>query len=179
MTTTHFKRNWLWYLVIFTLAVGNIYLFTAKKWSERQARIQLEEEQISCTTKITTITEQNHIEEIKRQAVFYASLLRTDIFEKSWDDAREMMNQIVKETSMTGIQYVLPDRSIELSTDRIMEGEDVTKDLPATLLNEDTTIYVQKTTFGYTLSVPVFENNQYRGRLLFHHSQLTANIAPK
>lgn len=179
MTTSHFKRNWLWYLVIFTLAGGNIYLYTAMKWSERQARIQLEEEQIACNTKISTITEQNHIEEIKRQGTFYASLLRSDIYEKSWDDAREMMNQIVKETSMTGIQYVLPDRRIELSTDRIMEGEDVTKDLPATLLNEDTTISVQKTVFGYTLSVPVFENNQYLGRLLFHHSELNANIAPK
>ena len=101
----HFKRNWYWYLVIGLLTAGNIYFYTGKKWAQRQAKIQLEEEQIICNDKIATITEQNHVEEIKRQSSFYASLVRDPIYGKSWSELRNQLENIVRETMITQIDY--------------------------------------------------------------------------
>lgn len=175
----HFKKNWFWYLVILLLAGGNIYFYFATKWTEHQTKIKLEEAEIECNDRIATITEQNHLEEIKRQGSFYVSLVNTSIEEENWEKTREILENIVKETLITRIDFVLPDQQIKASTNRKAEGGDVGKDLPANLFTVDAATHVQKTDQGYLLSIPVYDKNVYSGRLLMEHSLLTSNIAPR
>lgn len=176
---THFKRNWFWYFLLFILGAGNLYQYSVFRWSARQAKLLLDKEQIDCNNRIAIITGQNHIDAIKREAAFYASLLRNDLAQKSWDKALAMTLQIVRETPVTGIEFVLPDGKIILATNRILEGTDATKDLPDTLFSRDETIHVYQTPEGHLISVPVFEIGEYQGRLIIHHSLSNANIAPQ
>jgi len=175
----HFKKNWLWYLIILLLLGGNLYFYTAKKWSEHQAKISLDEARIECSDKITTITEQNHIEEIKRQGSFYASLVRENIYEKSWSEVRRSLEAIVKETMITQVDFVLPDGEIGVSTNKRMEGDLADKNLPKNLFGQDATVHAHKTDQGYLLSTPVYQRNMYLGRLLMQHSLVTSNVEPR
>ncbi|MCB0685645.1 MAG: hypothetical protein KDC53_03945 [Saprospiraceae bacterium] len=175
----HFKRNWFWYLIIVILLGGNLYFYAGKKWSERQSKIKLDEAQITCNDKIATITEQNHVEEIKRQASFYASLVRDDIYKKSWSDVRNTLTNIVRETMITQIDFVTTDDEIEVSTNRKSEGGVPSNDLPKNLFSEDASVHIHKNEQGYLLSVPVYDNNMFLGRLLMQHSLLTSNINPE
>ena len=174
----HFKKNWFWYMMILLLLGGNLYLYTAKIWSERKAKIAQEEAAIECNDRIATITEQNHIEEIKRQASFYASLVREDIYEKSWSAVRKSLENIVKETMITQVDYVQPDGEIEVSTNKRMEGNPVNENLPTNLFGQNATVHAYKTEQGYLLSAPVYQNNMYLGRLLMQHSLVTSNVSP-
>jgi hypothetical protein len=176
---THYKRNWFWYFLLFILGAGNLYQYSISKWSARQAKLLLEKEQIDCNNRIAIISGQNHIDAIKREAAFYASLLRNDLSRKSWDEALAMTQQIIRETPVTGIEFVLPDGKIRLATNRILEGTDATKDLPGALFSTDGTIHVFQTAEGHLISVPVFENGEYLGRLIIRHSLSNANIAPQ
>lgn len=176
---SHLKRNWFWYLIIVALTTGNIYFYSSKKWSEYQAKTKLDEAMIECNDKIATIIDQNHIEEIKAQASFYASLVREDIYEKSWSTVRKSLENIVRETMITRVDYVTPDGDIEVSTNKRMEGDPVAEDIPKNLFGENTAIHAYKNEEGYLLSVPVYENNMYLGRLMMQHSVLTSNITPR
>lgn len=175
----HFKRNWYWYLLIALLSAGNIYFYSGKKWSERRAKIQMEEEQIACNDKIATITEQNHIEEIKRQSSFYASLVREPIYSKSWAELRNQLENIMRETMITQIDYIHADGKIEISTNKRVEGDNAKENLPSNLFSEDSNVHTHKTAQGYMLSVPVYYQTIYLGRLLMQHSLLTANVVQK
>ena len=175
----HFKRNWIWYLIIGLLCAGNVYFYSGKKWSEHQAKIRIEQEQIACNDKIATITEQNHIEEIKMQSTFYASLVRDNISDKSWSALRQQLDNIVRETRITQIDYVRADGKIELSTNNQVEGNNVQENLPSNLFSQDATVHTHRTAQGYMLSVPVYHQAIYLGRLLMQHSLLTANVMQK
>lgn len=175
----HFRRNWFWYLLIIALGAGNLYQYSSSKWSARQAKLLLEKEQIDCNNRIAIISGQNHIDAIKREAAFYTSLVRNDLSRKSWDEALATIQQIVRETLVTDIEFVLPDGKISLATNRMLEGTDAAGDLPNTLFSADRTIHVYQTTEGHLISVPVFESGEYLGRLIVHHSLSNANIAPQ
>lgn len=175
---SHLKKNWLWYLIIILLAGTNLYLYAGKKWSERQARIRLEEAGIECNDRIATITEQNHLEEIKRQGSFYASLVNQNVFEKNWDEVRNTLQNIVRETMITEVNFVQTDKDIKVSTNSEKEGDPIDKNLPENLFSADAVIHAQKTDRGYLLSVPVYHENAYLGRLLMLHSLLTSNVTP-
>jgi hypothetical protein len=175
----HFKRNWYWYLVIALLSAGNIYFYSGKKWSEQQAKNKLEEAEIACNDKIATITEHNHVEEIKRQSAFYESLVRDPIYRKSWSELRDQLENIVRETMITQVDYVGTDGKIEISTNTRVEGDNAGENLPAILFSQDAVVHVHKTSQGYLLSVPVYHQSVFLGRLLMQHSLLTANVGPR
>jgi hypothetical protein len=175
----HFKRNWYWYLVIGLLATGNLYFYSGREWAQRQAKIQLEEEQIVCNDKIATISEQNHVDEIKRQSSFYASLVRDFIYTKSWSPLRDQLDNLVKETLITQVDFVQADGQVEISTNKRIEGDNAKENLPANLFSQDAKVYTHKTAQGYLLSVPVYHQTFYMGRLLIQHSLLTVNVVQK
>lgn len=176
---SHLKRNWLWYLITVLLMIGNLYFYASKKWSEQQAKIKLDESMIECNDKIATVTEQNHLGEIKAQGSFYASLVREGIYEKSWSTVRNSLENIVRETMITRVDYVSADGDIEISTNKRLEGDAVGEDIPKNLFGENTSVHAYRNNEGYLLSVPVYVNNMYLGRLLMQHSTSTSNVAPR
>jgi len=176
---SHLKRNWYWYLPILLLAGGNIYFSLSKKWVQREARIALEREQISCNDKVATVAEHEKVEALKLQSAFYASLLNEDVRDGLWRDVRETMQHIVKETLATEVQFVQNDGKVKVSSTKGNEGNKLEESAIKAMLTDDLKTHVQKTEYGHTISVPISEGSTILGRLLVYHSQLNSNLAPR
>ncbi len=176
---THFKKNWLWYTIIILLLIGNLYFFATKKWSEREAKIRHDELEIECSDRITTVTEQNYVEYLKRQSDFFTTYLSPELEDKSHRDLREKMREIVAKTRVTAIEFVSPEGEIHTATDRRTEGDPVDEDFPSILFSNDEVIHTHQIDQGYLISVPVYQRSNYQGRLLVYHSELNSNIGPQ
>ncbi len=161
------------------LAGGNVYFSLSKKWVEREGRIALEEEQILCNDKIATVAEHEMVEALKRQSSFYASLINEDVIDGLWRDVRETLQQIVKETLVTEVQFVQNDGKVKVSSTKSHEGDALQESAMKAMLSNDLKTHVQKTEIGHTISVPITEGSTILGRLLVYHSQLNSNLAPK
>lgn len=174
----HFKSNWYWYTFIFIFAGLSGYFYLNKAWSERNHILALEEAQVACDTKITTVSEQILVEQLKNQSAYLSSLLEDEIAEEKWDEVRQKMNHIVRKTLATEVQFVGHEFEVSASSNERREGKNLKDEHSASFLASDDVVHSQQSETGHLISVPAYHEGQYLGRAIFHFSAQNVNLSP-
>lgn len=163
------KKTCFYLILILILVVAGVYLW--KSFEIRKLEKRIEEQRVSLTKKSQNILDSKSRDFLTLVALALSWSVQKEMVAENYGLINNYLSELVKKYGMKQISLSKNDGKIAVSTDKSLEGKDLSSIIPLELMNTDSIYVDEDINENIRVIAPIFNLNQKIGLIVLLYSK--------